>query len=512
MESETDVKFNPWNVTDLDIYLKYCCPECDSQHDTKDFFVQHALLEHPKAGEVLEYPEENWELKDKKIESVSYFRDVKSDNLVLTLPEMKSESKQKRPSKRIREVIESDDDDYEESDIKIEPRSKRNCSLESKSPIIEVDEDDEENASDFDVSPKHEFCEPIVEKPKLNARKCDHKDYIPEGRYHCDECGKGFTHLHTLKRHFAVQHNIMCIKCEMIFPSKKLLNKHQKTCKQYQTCKTCGEKFDGAYKLKKHVKKNHPVEYTQSQCQTCELCGKVLADFHKLKLHLLRVHDVGELPPEKRKLNCSMCKKEFKSAVEMDEHFKTQCHDNDERECQNIEFNCKFCPTKWISHLSLELHIMEVHTKRMFSCDRCSYLSYKKEQIQRHIDHVHKKIRNHICHHCGKGFAFKTYLQTHLFKDHNEGPPVERNYKCDQCDKSYELPGSLKKHKTTNHDKSVSHQCPLCPKTFLHKGYLYAHVKHVHEKYCPNKCDICPEAFLTKRDLKKHKEKHGIYD
>ena len=99
-----------------------------------------------------------------------------------------------------------------------------------------------------------------------------------------------------------------------------------------------------------------------------------------------------------------------------------------------------------------------------------------------------------------------------MFKDHNEGPPVERNYKCDQCDKSYELPGSLKKHKTTNHDKSVSHQCPLCPKTFLHKGYLYAHVKHVHEKYCPNKCDICPEAFLTKRDLKKHKEKHGIYD
>ena len=69
MESEVDEKFNPWDVADLDIYLKYCCPECDSQHETKDFFVDHALLEHPKAGEVLEYPEENWELKDETIES-----------------------------------------------------------------------------------------------------------------------------------------------------------------------------------------------------------------------------------------------------------------------------------------------------------------------------------------------------------------------------------------------------------------------------------------------------------
>ena len=53
MESKDDKQFNPWDVADLDIYLTYCCPECYSHHQTKDFFVQHALLEHPKARKVL---------------------------------------------------------------------------------------------------------------------------------------------------------------------------------------------------------------------------------------------------------------------------------------------------------------------------------------------------------------------------------------------------------------------------------------------------------------------------
>ena len=95
-------KFNPWNVTDLDIYLKYCCPEGDSQHENKDFFVHHALLEHPKAGEVLEYTEEDWELKDKKIEPDDYLEDLPSDDLELTEPEIKFEPIPKRSLKRKR--------------------------------------------------------------------------------------------------------------------------------------------------------------------------------------------------------------------------------------------------------------------------------------------------------------------------------------------------------------------------------------------------------------------------
>ena len=105
---------------------------------------------------------------------------------------------------------------------------------------------------------------------------------------------------------------------------------------------------------------------------------------------------------------------------------------------------------------------------------------------------------------------FRQVLELKL--PHNEGPPIERKYRCDQCDKSYENPKNLKIHIATNHQKNVSYPCSICSKAFLHKQYLQQHVKHVHEKYRPKKCNLCPEAFLTNRDFKKHKEKHGIYD
>ena len=43
-------EINPWNVTNVDEFLFYCCPECDSKHVTRDVFINHALLEHPKVS------------------------------------------------------------------------------------------------------------------------------------------------------------------------------------------------------------------------------------------------------------------------------------------------------------------------------------------------------------------------------------------------------------------------------------------------------------------------------
>ena len=44
---ELDEKSNPWNVTSLDDFLFYCCPECDNRTVTKNDLIQHALNNHP---------------------------------------------------------------------------------------------------------------------------------------------------------------------------------------------------------------------------------------------------------------------------------------------------------------------------------------------------------------------------------------------------------------------------------------------------------------------------------
>ena len=50
---DPDENFNPWVVTNLDEFLFFCCPECDSQSPNKALFINHALIEHPKAREII---------------------------------------------------------------------------------------------------------------------------------------------------------------------------------------------------------------------------------------------------------------------------------------------------------------------------------------------------------------------------------------------------------------------------------------------------------------------------
>ena len=45
---------NPWNVTNLDEFMYYCCPECEERNESEDRFLKHALDEHPEAQKYLQ--------------------------------------------------------------------------------------------------------------------------------------------------------------------------------------------------------------------------------------------------------------------------------------------------------------------------------------------------------------------------------------------------------------------------------------------------------------------------
>ena len=48
-----EVENNPWNVLSLEAYHFYFCPECETKHETKDQFVGHAIVKHPRAREFI---------------------------------------------------------------------------------------------------------------------------------------------------------------------------------------------------------------------------------------------------------------------------------------------------------------------------------------------------------------------------------------------------------------------------------------------------------------------------
>ena len=41
---DPDENFNPWVVNNLDEFLFFCCPECDTQSPNKALFINHALI------------------------------------------------------------------------------------------------------------------------------------------------------------------------------------------------------------------------------------------------------------------------------------------------------------------------------------------------------------------------------------------------------------------------------------------------------------------------------------
>ena len=53
-DQKLDIKFfNPWNVSDLSVFLKYCCPECDFKCNDAHFFCDHAIHKHKNSSALL---------------------------------------------------------------------------------------------------------------------------------------------------------------------------------------------------------------------------------------------------------------------------------------------------------------------------------------------------------------------------------------------------------------------------------------------------------------------------
>ena len=52
--AEENSNYNPWSVSDLDVFLYFCCPECDVKDHSKEEFIKHAFTEHPKSKECLQ--------------------------------------------------------------------------------------------------------------------------------------------------------------------------------------------------------------------------------------------------------------------------------------------------------------------------------------------------------------------------------------------------------------------------------------------------------------------------
>ena len=118
------------------------------------------------------------------------------------------------------------------------------------------------------------------------------------------------------------------------------------------------------------------------------------------------------------------------------------------------------------------------------------------------------------CHLCGKKFAFKTYLKTHI-KNVHQG---RKDYKCSQCGKCFTQGGDLKVHIESVHE-GKRHKCTHCDKLYSQRSAMLQHVRVEHpdtgefgkHKKPKPRCDLCGKTFSRPHGVTLHKAAaHGI--
>ena len=166
------------------------------------------------------------------------------------------------------------------------------------------------------------------------------------------------------------------------------------------------------------------------------------------------------------------------------------------------KFVCQMCSFTVGEKRAMERHLRKDHFNQSFyPCDKCDHVARTKKGLEKHGLHEHNVGFSLECDICLKRFQSEACLNLHKMTH------GEKEYRCDQCLFVTHTIQLMKSHKVSRHSMERNWKCDLCNKAFKLNCNLIQHKKNVHSNI-QHKCDLCEYSTKSAQAFKSHKITH----